>query len=67
MKIKNNRFVLMPVLCTDCQRYIFLESYRHGERYSLLAGRYLEVDICNECVEKYKFGSEKNAIDAERD
>lgn len=58
MKIKSNRFALFPVLCTECQRYIFLEPYRKGERYSLLAGHFLKVSVCKDCYDEFKFGNE---------
>ena len=56
MKIKYNRFALLPTLCTECKRYIFLEPYRKGEKYHYLAGRYLPVKVCNDCISKFDVG-----------
>ena len=60
MKLTNNRFAIFPKMCTDCQKYIWLETYRHGDRWEKFADRYLKVNICKECAKKYLFGRGKS-------
>lgn len=56
MKIKYNRVAVIPVMCMDCHRFIWLEPYRRADTFSLLAGRYLKKNLCNECLKKYDVG-----------
>ena len=56
MIVQNNRFAFLPKMCTDCQKYIWLETYRHGERWEHFADRYLPVNIYKKCAKQYKFG-----------
>ena len=60
MKIESNRFALTPVLCSECQQYVWLEPYRKGEKYHLLAGRFLPVNVCRNCYGKFTFGGVNN-------
>lgn len=58
MLIKNNRFAVLPIRCSDCQRYIWLETYRHGEKWHRFIDRFVKVNICQECSERYTFGKQ---------
>lgn len=62
MLIRNNRFAIIPIECTDCQRYIWLESYRHGNKWHRFIDRFIKVNICKECSKKYAYGHD-NGID----
>lgn len=57
MKIKNNRFAIVPIRCTECQKYVWLETYRHGEKHLAFIGSFIKVNICNDCSKKYTYGS----------
>ena len=61
MKIKFNRFAILPFHCTDCHRYIWLEPYRKGEIYRPLSPcipSFYKAKICNECITKYNIKGE---------
>ena len=53
MKIRNNRFAAFPVMCHDCQRYIWMEPYRRADVWHNLLDRYVKKTIRNECLKKY--------------
>lgn len=59
MKIRFNRMAILPVLCTDCKRFIWMEPYRRASTWNWLAGRYLDKNICNECIKNYDVGGKK--------
>lgn len=59
MKIKYNRVAVLPVMCADCHRFIWLEPYRRADTFSFWAGRYLKKNLCNECLKKYDVGGKK--------
>lgn len=56
MKLKYNRFALVPTLCTECKRYILFEPYRKGERFHMLIGHYIPVKACSDCIAKFDIG-----------
>lgn len=60
MKIKSNRFAILPVQCTECQNYIWFEPYRKGEAWHKFLDGYYRVKICKDCYKRYKFGSDDN-------
>lgn len=60
MKIRCNRFAIIPVSCYDCHRYIWLEPYRKAEVYHSWIGEFIKQIICNECLKKYNLGGDKN-------
>lgn len=53
-----NRIAIKPVRCTDCQRYIFLEPYRKGEKWHKYLDQFVKVKICKRCIKNYKCGKE---------
>ena len=57
MKLKNNRFAVVPVMCYHCKRYIWMEPYRSVETWNGLADRFVKIRLCNECVGRYGVGS----------
>lgn len=54
MKFKKNRFAFLPIRCTDCQQYVWLEPYRKDTKWMKFAGRFLDVNICKDCLQMYK-------------
>lgn len=52
MKIKYNRVAVLPVMCSDCKMFIWLERYRKD-------GVFVKKCLCKECVEKYDVGGKK--------
>ena len=56
MKIIYNRFAIIPFHCTDCHRFIWLESYRKAEVFTDLSPccpAYIKKKICGDCLKKY--------------
>ena len=53
MKIKYNRFALLPHTCSSCEKSFWLEPYKHYivEEFSLRYVEY-ETNICKECCNK---------------
>ena len=67
-----NRFAILPHMCLECKRYIWLEGYRRADVYRPFAGRYIKENICKTCLTKFDVITEKfnsvgnvNAISAE--
>lgn len=55
MKIKYNRFSLIPNTCSICGKGFWLEPYKKDiqEGFSPLGGYHIfETDICKECCDK---------------
>lgn len=54
MKIKYNKFAFIPVMCSECKEYIWLERYR--ETKTFWRGRYgipiTHRILCKKCAEK---------------
>lgn len=48
-----NRFAVVPHMCSECKRYIWLESYRRSDVWKLFAGRYVKENICKSCLKKF--------------
>ena len=59
MKVSFNRFALVPVLCTECKRYILFEKYRKGERLHPFLGIYVDVRACTDCIGKFDIGGKE--------
>ena len=53
MKMKFNKFAIIPVMCTRCHRYIWLEKYRRADIFHFGLGRYWIGNICSDCIKKY--------------
>lgn len=53
MKIKCNRFALIPVMCHSCKRYVWMEPYRSSEVWNRIIDEFVKIRLCNECTEKY--------------
>ena len=56
MKMRFNRFAILPFHCTDCHRLIWLESYRKASVFVDLSPCMpitVNKKICNECLTKY--------------
>lgn len=62
MKLKSNRFAVIPVMCSHCKRYVWMEPYRSGETWNRFIDRFVKIRLCNECVSRYGVGGtdEKN-------
>lgn len=48
-----NRFAILPHMCSECKRYIWLEGYRRADVYKLFADRYIKENICRNCFKKF--------------
>ena len=61
MKMKYNRVAVLPVMCSDCKMFIWLERYRKAEVFDtkVFRGMYVKKCLCKECVEKYDVGGKK--------
>lgn len=56
MKSKFNRFALLPFLCPDCHRYVWLEKYRKASVWIDLPPHCpssITKKICSDCIIKY--------------
>lgn len=51
MLLLYNRFAIIPHLCYDCKKYIWLEPYRRAD--VLIMDKFLKKNICRECLPKY--------------
>lgn len=56
MKLKSNRFAVIPVMCSHCKRYVWMEPYRSGETWNRFIDRFVKIRLCNECVGRYGVG-----------
>lgn len=56
MKLKSNRFAVIPVMCSHCKRYVWMEPYRSGETWNKFIDRFVKIRLCNECVSRYGVG-----------
>jgi len=59
MKLKYNRFAIIPVRCTKCHRYIWLEKYRRVDIYLFWLDRYWIGKKCSDCIKEYDVRCEK--------
>lgn len=53
MMLVCNRFAILPHMCFECKRYIWLEGYRRADVYKPFAGRYIKENICKSCLKKF--------------
>lgn len=53
MKFACNRFAIIPCMCTECKRYIFMEPYRYADTWNDLRGSYLKEKLCKDCLPMY--------------
>ena len=54
MRIKYNRFAIIPFHCTDCHNYIWLEPYRKASiDTGLPIPVFVKKKICKRCLERY--------------
>ena len=60
MMLLCNRFALVPHLCPECKRYIWLESYRRADVWK--HDRFIMENICKTCLTKFDV-----LVDAEKD
>ena len=51
MLLLYNRFAIVPHLCYDCKKYIWLEPYRRAD--TLIIDKFLKKNICRKCLHKY--------------
>lgn len=58
MKIKSNRFAILPIECNVCQNYVWLEPYRIGEEWHTFLDTFVKVKICRDCYKRYRFGND---------
>lgn len=54
MRTMFNRFALFPCMCTDCHKYIWLEKYRRANCWDKYVDRFLDKNLCKECIKKYR-------------
>lgn len=53
MKFACNRFAIIPCMCADCKRYIWMEPYRYSDTWNDLRGSYLKEKLCKDCLPRY--------------
>lgn len=53
MMLACNRFAILPHMCPECKRYIWLEGYRRADVWKPFAGRYIKENICRSCLTKF--------------
>jgi len=53
MRIKNNRFAILPHTCSKCERTFWLEPYKHYkiERWSFTGCVTFVTNLCKDCGE----------------
>lgn len=56
MILSCNRFALVPHLCLECKRYIWLEGYRRAEVWKKFIDRPIKENICKDCLTKFDVG-----------
>lgn len=59
MMLSCNRFALIPHLCLECKRYIWLEGYRRAEVWKKIIDRSIKENICKSCLMKFDVEVEK--------
>ena len=53
MMLLCNRFAFVPHLCSECKRYIWLESYRKADVWKNLINRSIKENICKSCLTEF--------------
>lgn len=56
MILSCNRFALVPHLCLECKRYIWLEGYRRAEVWKNFIDKPIKENICKDCLTKFDVG-----------
>lgn len=56
MMLSCNRFALVPHLCLECKRYIWLEWYRRAEVWHRFADMDITENVCKNCLTKFDVG-----------
>ena len=51
-----NRFALIPHLCLECKRYIWLGVYRRAEFWKNFIDKPIKENICKDCLTKFDIG-----------
>ena len=46
-----NRFAIIPHMCNECKRYIWLEPYRRADVWKY--DRFIMENICKKCLPKF--------------
>lgn len=46
-----NRFAIIPHMCHECKRYIWIEPYRRADVFK--HDRYFMENICKQCLPKF--------------
>ena len=46
-----NRFAIIPHMCNECKRYIWLEFYRRADVWKY--DRFIMENICKQCLPKF--------------
>ena len=58
MMLVCNRFAILPHMCPECKRYIWLEGYRRADVYKPFlstpsSSGYIKENICRSCLTKF--------------
>ena len=59
MMLLCNRFALVPHLCLECKRYIWLEGYRKAEVWKKYIDTSIKENICKSCLTKFDVFSDQ--------
>lgn len=60
MMLSCNRFAFVPHLCSECKRYIWLESYRKANVWKNLINRSIKENICKSCLTEFGIMTNRN-------
>lgn len=60
MMLSCNRFAFFPHLCSECKRYIWLESYRKANVWKNLINRSIKENICKSCLTEFGIMTNRN-------
>ena len=58
MMLSCNRFALVPHLCLECERYIWLEGYKKAKVWKKISNMYIKENICKHCLAKFDVETE---------
>ena len=58
MMLSCNRFALVPHLCLECKRYIWLEGYRKAKVWKKNLNTPIKENICKSCLTKFDIGKD---------
>ena len=64
MKIKYNRFAILPHCCTECKKTFWLEPYKHCsfKEFRLFGSVEYVTNICKECANNLELKGDNNEI-----